>query len=164
MNKQAMDRYFQKYFNEEKKYDPKFLCGLYFKALQEYCQHYSVVSMYAEETNQGVIPDEKQSAIIKEEMDAMAAAASHLERQKYVFLKEVNAGDKDCAVTDLYNFDASEFCNSGNACVKNGILKGAKNLSMEKLKYQAQHVVASELTKLEQATYLMMLCPQKEVG
>lgn len=169
MKKEAMDRYFKTYFVEGQAYELMYLCGLYSRALQEYCYHFSNVCMYAEETSAGVIPDENQNAIIKEEMDAMVCAASHLERQKYAFLKKANSADKECAVTELYNFDASEFCVSGSAYVKNGILEGAKNLSIEKMKYPAQHVpaqprTASELNKFEQAMYLMMLCPQKEVG
>lgn len=160
MNKQTMDVYFKTYYQKGKEYEPNYLFGLYFKAVQEYCQHFSAVCMYAEETSAGVIPDEKSN--INDEMDAMATAAMHLERQKNAFLKMANI--EGCAVTDLYNFDASAYCETGNAYVKNGLLVGAENLSMAKIKDQVQHVRPSGLTKFEQAEYLLMLCPQKEVG
>lgn len=163
MNAKQLDVYFETYFKEGEEYEPQYLFGLYFKAVQEFCQHFSVVCMYAEETSAGVIPE---NATIKDEMDAMVTAAKHLEKQKCAFLKKTNAAGSDvCAITDLNDFDASAFCITGNAKVKDGLLEGVENISMDKLRQQIQHVRPSELTKFEQATYLMMLCPKaEEVG
>lgn len=162
MTKHDMDVYFNKHYQEREEYEPNYLFGLYFKAVEEYCQHYSSVCMYAEEINSGVILDEKETSNIKEEMDAMATAAIYLERQKRAFLKKANV--EGCGVTDLYNFDASNYCETGNAQVKNGLLIGAENLSMAKIKDLLQHVRPSALTEFEQAEYLLKFCPHKEVG
>ena len=160
MNK--MNKYFKESYQEGKEYEPNYLFGLYFIAVQEYCKHYSAVCKYAEEINAGVIPDEKEGANIKEEMDAMATAAMYSERQKRAFLKKVNV--EGCGVTDIYNFDASDYCEAGNAYVKHGLLIGAENLSMAKIKDLLQHVRPSVLPKFEQVEYLLTFLPNKEVG